>query len=549
MKRQFQNLYILCLLVVLSMPACTTKDLNVIPKNELSGETFWKSEQDATMALTACYTNLGQWDDPIDYWFITFADGATDNAYSRDGWMGMQAIGNGTTTASNPGRDYYKFVKIRRCNLFLENIDKVQMDEAKKKIYKAEARFLRAYSYFVMQQLYGAVPIIEKTLGPTEILPRNSEAEVVTWLIKELGAAAADLPVQNYIDSKGHVRKGAALALKARIELFNKKWDDAITDAKAVMDMDGTLQLFADYRALFLTANKLSQKEWLYAGQTAPNATSGTGAYPVLIPYGDLTDGWASMNITDNLVKAYEVIDGTTIDEGSPLYDPNNPYKNRDPRLNATVICPGEWWKDRYFDPWKKFYTEGSRTGQQNLDLWSDWRGARTGYLLKKYFDPITSDQNNKAGFDVPLLRFAEAFLIYAEAKIEKGEIDAAMYDAIDKVRQRAGLPKTDRTKYNTQDKCRTLVRRERRVEFAMEGLRLYDIRRWDLGAQVMSGQLMTARECNVNGQTGKLTFAADAKTYVIETRTFHADRKYLWPIPQGELDASKGAIKQNDGY
>lgn len=546
MNKNKHYLYIAALLI---LQACSTKDLDLTPKNELSSETFWKTEQDAAMGLTACYSKLGQDDDPNDYWYITFIDGATDNAYSRDGWMGVQAIGNGTNTASNPGRDYYKFKKIRRCNLFLENIDKVQMDETKKKIYKAEARFLRAYNYFVLQQLYGPVPIIDKTLNSDEILPRNPEEEVITWMINELGEAAQDLPVENYLQSNGHVRKGAALALKARIELFNKKWDDAIADAKAVMDMDGTFELYPDYRGLFLTANKLSQKEWLYAAQNAPNTTSGTSAYPVLVPYGDLTDGWASMNITDNLVKAYEVIDGTTIDEGSPLYNPDNPYKNRDPRLNATVICPGEWWKDRYFDPWKKFYTEGARSGQQNLDLWSDWRGARTGYLLKKYFDPITSDQNNKAGFDVPLIRFAEAFLIYAEAKVEKGEIDAAMYDAIDKVRARAGMPPTDRTKYNTQDKCRTLVRRERRVEFAMEGLRIYDIRRWDIGAQVLPGPLMTARECDVNGITGKLTFAPDAKTYLIETRNFYPDRKYRWPIPQGELDASKGSIKQNDGY
>lgn len=501
------------------------------------------------MGLTACYNNVGQWDDPNDYWYITFLDGATDNAYSRDGWMGMQAIGNGTTTAANPGRDYYKFTKVRRINLFLANVTKVTMDETKRKKFIAEARFLRAYNYFVMQQLYGQVPIIDKLLSSDEVLPRNSEEEVVAWMIKELGEAAPDLPVQNYLESNGHVTRGAALALKARIELFNKKWDDAIADAKAVMDMDGTFQLYSDYRGLFLTANKLSQKEWLYAQQNAPNTTSGTAAYPVLVPYGDLTDGWASMNITDNLVQDYEVIDGSTINEGSPLYDANNPYKNRDPRLNETIICPGEWWKDRYFDPWKKFYTEGPRKDQQNLDLWSDWRGARTGYLLKKYFDPITSDQNNKAGFDIPLIRFAEVFLIYAEAKIEKGEIDDAMYNAIDKIRVRAGMPKTDRTKYNSQDMLRALVRRERRVEFAMEGLRMYDIKRWNIGQQALNGPLVTARECNVNGETGKITFDGFGKTYPVETRVFHADRKYLWPLPQGEIDASKGLVKQNDGY
>ena len=541
--------YILLLLVVCCTYSCTTKDLETLPLTELSSQTFWKSEQDASMGLTACYSGLSQDDDPNHFWYVTFMDAATDNAYSRDTWMGAQVIGNGTSTAANPGRNYYKYTRIRRCNLFIENIDKVTMDETRKKKWKAEARFLRAFNYFVMVQLYGGVPLVDKTLGGEEKLPRSTEEQCVAWIIKELGEAATDLPVQNYIQSGGHVTKGAALALKARVELFYRKWDDAITDAKAVMDMDGTFELYADYRGLFLVGNKLNQKEWLYAQQYAPTAASGTSLYPVLVPYGDLTDGWASINPADNLAQAYEVIDGTTINEGSPLYNPNNPYKNRDPRLNATLIAPGEFWKDRYFDPWKKFYTEGSRKGQQNLDYWADWRGARTGYLLKKFVEPITSDQNNKAGQDMPLIRFAEAFLIYAEAKIEKGEPDASMYNAIDKVRMRAGMPKVDRLKYSTQGKLRELVRRERRVEFAMEGLRYYDIKRWDIGAQVIPGPLLTAKESNVNGETGQLTFAADAKTYTIETRTFHADRKYLWPIPQGELDANKGSITQNPGY
>ena len=149
----------------------------------------------------------------------------------------------------------------------------------------------------------------------------------------------------------------------------------------------------------------------------------------------------------------------------------------------------------------------------------------------------------------MPLIRFAEAFIIYAEAKIEKGELDAAMFNAIDKVRLRAGMPRVDRTRYNTQDKARELIRRERRVEFAMEGLRYYDMKRWDIGAKIVSGPLLTAKESDVNGETGKLTFAADAKTYTIETRTFHPERKYLFAIPQGELDASKGKITQNPGY
>src|SRR5699024_3639115 len=105
-------------------------------------------------------------------------------------------------------------------------------------------------------------------------------------------------------------------------------------------------------------------------------------------------------------------------------------------------------------------------------------------------------------------IRYAEVLLTYAEAKIELNEIDQSVYDAIDDVRQRAGMPPLDKTKYNTQQEMRAAVRRERRVELAMEGLRWFDIQRWEIGDEVMNGQAYGSRLGTVNSQTGEVSWS-----------------------------------------
>jgi hypothetical protein len=144
------------------------------------------------------------------------------------------------------------------------------------------------------------------------------------------------------------------------------------------------------------------------------------------------------------------------------------------------------------------------------------------------------------------LIRYAEVLLTYAEAKIESGSIDATVYQAINQVRNRAGMPNVDETVYNNQSTLRTLIRRERRVELAMEGLRFFDIQRWQIGPQVMEGTVYGSRLGSVDPATGALTLAADS--IVVETRVFNAAKNYLWPIPQSEIDINK-TLTQNPGY
>jgi len=165
---------------------------------------------------------------------------------------------------------------------------------------------------------------------------------------------------------------------------------------------------------------------------------------------------------------------------------------------------------------------------------------------MRKYAKIVPSSLLMNSDVNIIAIRLAEVLLTYAEAAIEANQITDEVYNAIDKVRQRAGMPKVNREEYNSQAKMRELIRRERRVELAFEGLRYYDIKRWDIGNEVMNGPLYGSRLGSVNAQTGNVTWAADR--IKLEDRMFNAARNYLLPIPQTELDANPN-IKQNPGY
>lgn len=144
------------------------------------------------------------------------------------------------------------------------------------------------------------------------------------------------------------------------------------------------------------------------------------------------------------------------------------------------------------------------------------------------------------------VMRYSEVLLSYAEAKIESNQIDATVYNAINKVRHRAGMPDVDQSTYNTQFTLRKLIRRERRVEFAMEGLRWFDIQRWETGPEVRSGDVFGARLGTVDEKTGALSLTSE-KIFV-EKRVFDPAIHYLWPVPQKQRDINKN-LSQNFGY
>lgn len=523
MKNKF---VIISSLLAVLFCSCEKGFLDRYPTDQYSDASLWTSAADADAALNGVYS---KWENGnyAEGWLIRI-DCASDNAVCPYSWEPYGMLGNQLLlTPGNTGANKWDFNTIQKSNWFLANVDKTTMDENLKKRMKAEARFLRAYKYFIMSQLYGDVQLVTTNVTTDEAnsIPRTSKDEVLKFVLDELTAAAADLPESYSGSDVGRITSGAAWALKARAELFNQKYEDCVASCNNVL---GKYFLFNSYAGLFRIQNEHNSEIILdveYLENSLPLWGLGT------LPPGS-SGGWYIVGPTQSLVDTYEMSNGKTIDDPSSGYDPNDPYKNRDPRLSATIIVPGSLYDGKYFDP----------VDPSSVDYYLGY--AYTGYSIRKYIADL-SDYKDKwnTGLNIPVIRYAEVLLTYAEAKIELKQIDNSVYDAIDQVRLRAGLPAVDRTVYNSQTKMRELVRRERRVELAMEGLRWYDIQRWKIGDQAMSGPVLGARIGTVDPNTGKYTLTGP--NIVVEQRTF---KSYLWPIPQSEIDINK-TLTQNFGY
>lgn len=517
-----KKIFFILLIGVVLASGCNTNLLNTEPHNKYVESNFWKSQEAANAYLTGAYAVLrysglyGGTATPL--WEET----ASPNAYNYGNSDGWNAIAEGNQSASTGGiissRWGHCYGGIGRCNTLLVNIDKVKMDERLKTRMKGEAHFLRALFYFNLENYWGSVPLILDPPNPVtqDSLPRTPRAEVVQQILKDLDSAAMVLPLSYGSSDLGRATKGAALALKAKVLLFEaspllnanndkNKWKVAADAAKAVMDMN-EYKLYPDYRALFLPENENNEEV----------------IFDVQFIYPDEGNSFDLINRQYNsnapvlgLAQSYEMKNGLPITDPASGYDPSNPYKNRDPRLYATIVYPG----DTYMG-----------------ETVSSKRFAITGFGVEKYSiytdaapDPELADLKGGQSYtNYIVLRYADILLMYAEAQNEYNGPDASVYDAINKVRERAGMP--DIPAGLSQSDMRARIHHERRIEFACEGYYYNDIRRWKTAEDVMNASIYTW-----DGSK-------------IETRQFKADRDYWWPIPQNELDLNP-KLEQNPKY
>ena len=503
--------------------------LNRIPNDSLSPETFYKTEADAELALIGCYN---QWWTSENVWDW---DSASDNAYNFHPHEGYQQIGNGTMAPSNPGNTFYDYTTITRCNELLNSLDAIEFkSEANRNRIRSEARFLRVWHYFIMAMNYGGVPLVETTFETIEEsrLPRNSYEEVCAFIEKEL----ADITKDGVLPKKtndGHISQGAALALQMRYSLYRKQYDKSLEAAHKIQTLGYSL-FEGGYENLFTLDNE-NNNEVILSCQAIQNDYKVTIRY--ILP--NSNGGWSSHVPTKSLVDAFETTSGLTIEEAEKTgeYDPVRPFKNRDPRLKATVLYPGQTWYNRgktyIYDP----------LDSKSADYPTKANNAtKTAFNFRKYLCPLSQfpDLNN-TGIDVIVFRYAEVLLSIAEAKIELNEIDDEVYDCLDAVRQRAGMPVVDRAKYAEQASLRELVRRERRVEFAFEGQRRYDIIRWGIAKDVLNGKVYGCAQGKVIHDE---SLPEDDRVelrpndcFFVENRVFDENKNIYLPIPQSELD------------
>lgn len=528
---------------ILSLVLFSCVDLEREPIDAYSSDTFFTSKEAAMSNLAAVYqySKMSGFFEDGD---AIYMDDITDNAYCPFSNQLTSFIALGSATPSLTGkyvdlyRSYFDYIGIRNANYFLENIDQVKMDDSKKQELKAEVRFLRAFNYARKMMCFGGVPLVKTVLnyGEETKIPRSTETEITSFVVSELGAAAEALPLTRPADEYGRITKGAALALKARVELFAKDYVNAAKDAKAVMDL-GIYDLYSDYEGLFWEKNQgdaaRNREVLLEVCYNPPTWASWLdGLYTVA------EGGWNSVNPTQSLVDAYETKNGKTI-ANDPTYNAEKPYENRDPRFYASVIYPGLEWNDRIFNSLQP-------VGPDEYYNSSKGNRSRTGYCLRKHCAPVSElpnpDPADVQGVNFIVIRYAEVLLTYAEALIEQNTNLSAAAAAINKVRARVNMPVVTET---DQAGLRTRLRNERRVELAFEGLRWYDIKRWKIGGLVMNGPVYGVRPGTVNMTTGEVTFSSPNHITVGDVRVFKEDRDYYFPIPQEDIDSNE-ALKGN---
>ncbi len=520
--------FVLFLLIAALSFACNDGYFDLAPQDKLSEVNFWQTEKDAFDALTGVYARLGEKGSIWNIW-TRYTWGTSCMTDDARGPFGDFRNGSLNPTSGDVGelwRDFY--TSIRTCNVFLDNIDKPVMDENLRIQYSSEARFLRAFFYSHLTNHWGGVPLLQSALDLDELsIPRSTAGEVQDFILDELEIAAKGLPMSYSDQDLGRATSGAALTLKARQHLYRGQFEAASETALQIMSMG--YKLFQDengegYYSLAQPENEDNSEIIFAVRYQLPD--HGYFFQTWIHPSEHVHEGWGGIQVFQSFVDAFECTDGKTIQE-SPLFDPQDEFVNRDPRLDMAVLRKGDML-----------------SGAELTGPVVDNAAKYTGYYPRKlYF-------NNYVGWDrydtdLVMMRYAEVLLIYAEARIELGQIDQSVLDALNRIRARAyNVDVADVHNYPAistfdQNQLRTIVRRERHVELGLEynDSRLNDLRRWKLAEVVLNGKAMGAKD-----DTGEYRFVEDLR--------FDASKHYLWPVPQEEIDLiGSDVITQNAGY
>ncbi len=533
-------------LAMLIIFSCKRTFLDKAPYDQISNDNFWNTEDDALMALTGVYaiaaTSTEQ--DFLSYTTIIFNEQKSDNAFETPaGVREMYVDGTDNPTNSIIGQTWKtSYVRIGRANFFLDNIDRVKMDEGKKNIMKAEARFIRAVYYFYMSQSWGDVPLVKKVLTIDEAnhVSRTPKDSVVDFVLSELTDVASILPVSRPKSERGRATKGAALAFKGRMLMAAGKWADAAATYKSIMDLN-TYSLEPDYAGLFVNGNQDSP-EMVFAVEYLQGATGNQTSQAPYRLNPIILGGVSQIGPQNDLVDAYECTDGKSIAE-SPLYDPQHPYEKagvryRDPRLYYSIMLPNYTTVRG-----KRYVTHPDSTNAPDkMPTYS-----KTGYGYMKFIDTNYTGDVKTYGVSTPIIRYAEVLLSYLESALEAGEpITQSLLDqTINAVRARPSVNMPPVTETDPV-KLREIVRNERRIELALEGIRNWDLIRWHIAHINLHKNVYGAKVCEGSSGCG---FQVDAEGhYFLYTRAFRENVDYLWPIPQSELDINPN-LTQNPGY
>lgn len=521
--------YLLGVLII-SLVACSDDVLDKAPLDSASTDNFFFTADELTIGVNGIYEVFQG-----DIWGGSFIhtqphlESATENVQLVAPWEhGYYEVSVGTMSPDAVGIVGWKwregFKGVGRANIMLDNIKSSKasdVSEEDKLFLEAEVRFLRAFFYNEMMTVYGDLPILRTVVDPSEIdaIGRSSREEVLEFILEDFDFAIANLKTEPYRGDLGRPTLQAALGYAGKANLYAKRYQAAAELFTRAMQLEGSaVGLDENYESLFNGTNETSN-EIIFSIQYAKEGPEGNF---FSIHYSPVTSdgigsGWNSLAYLTNLLDAYKMTDGLD-PEDSNLYDPNNPFENRDPRFKQSWFLLGDVYKnDTIRLSNLPAQTANDETGNYLEVTTRKWVGTTDEV------DGQFSDSNNQrfGGTDYVMMRYADILLMYAEAQNELSGPDASVYSAVNKVRARSGMPEISAGL--SKDAMQQVIRDEREVEFMMEGIRYYDLIRWGIAEDVIP-------------------------SVVVEPRTFDPAKNYLWPIPQFALDNGPN-IDQNPGY
>jgi starch-binding outer membrane protein, SusD/RagB family len=453
-KKAFAATGLVAMLMVPS--ACNEDFLDADPQGRESGVVFWQNAEDAAKAVNAMYANLRSWNNTA-FAPIALESLGSDNTEKGSTASDATFLNNydnftvGSTEGQLLGFWQGQYQNINYANQVLDNVPAISMDESLKARYLAEAKFVRAYSYFRLVRAFGAVPLrLSVPANASEYnIPRTPKEQVYDAIEQDLTEAAAVLPASYGPTDVGRTTSGAAKALHAKVALYQQDWQK-VYDLTSEIINSGQYSLFPDFQALFRIPNENSsesifeiQNELVLGNPSISNSQYSQ----VQGVRGVVGGGWGFNVPTQDLVDAFE--------EG-------------DPRLDATIIFRGETTPQGDVIP---------ATGDNPL------------YNQKSYvpFSRFVTGYNEGAQQNVRILRYADVLLMHAEAANELGKTAEALA-SLEKVRARARggdpdvLPEITTT---NQAELRRAIWHERRVELALEFDRYFDVIRQGRGEEV----------------------------------------------------------------
>lgn len=570
------------ILAGVSLASCE-KYLDRSPLSSASQRDFYTNATEVQQALTGVYNAIGArvispgFNNPTPYY--SKMDLYTELGLERglNGTIASGAYNPANATVAELWAGFFQAVQRANNMLFYMQKAKDVMSASEYNRLAAEAKTLRAMAYWHLIAYFGDVPFF--TAPPTQEelynFKRTDKKAIIKFLLTDLEDAASNLdwlPTQ-----AGRVSRGVAMGMAARLAMLDENYEYAATITDNII-ANGPYGLNPVYQNLFRkagqNANVGNEIMFIYP---YGDADPGSFSYIQLVQGSRVNGGQSSHFPSQFLVDLFECQDGRNISE-SPLYNAAKPNSNRDPRMAQTVIVPGDTvivqgftsnifnFKDRFvatFNPTTRAIVFPSTIANQDSANIFGPSINGLGNLWRKYSQD--RDINGTAGNFYKVgwvyMRFAEILLINAEAHLEKGSSAATVVASINKVRQRAGMPNVLTAIQSNPARLKNLVRREKMVELANEGLHLPDMRRWDKGAyaeKVMAMQMYGQANSNMRLVAGTgLIFNTPAPPPVFdpvfevpvswpnaetlrlkrELRIFNKNQHILCPIPSGEID------------